>query len=141
MSLKRTFLDAGVLMDAARGKPETAKYAMKILDDPEREFVSSPFVKLEVLPKAAYQKNQAEEEFYETYFEAVTYWPKSIEEVTSRAFVEACKFGLSAMDSLHVAAAILAEADVLITTEKPDKPIFRITSINVVSIRPDTLKQ
>jgi len=138
---KKTFVDAGVLIDAARGKPETAGYAMRILDDPEREFVSSPFVKLEVLPKAIYEKNQDEAEFYKTFFDAVTHWPKSVEEVTSRAVDEACKFGLSAVDALHVAAAVIAGADILITTEKPEKPIFRVTSIRIVSVRPDALKQ
>lgn len=136
MNPKKTFVDAGVLIDAARGKPEAAEYAMTILDDPEREFVSSPFVKLEVLPKAIYEKNKDEVDFYNTFFDAVTHWPKSTGEVTSRAFDEASKFGLSAMDSLHVAAAVLAMADVMITTEKSEKPIFRCNSIDIVTIRP-----
>jgi hypothetical protein len=29
---------------------------MRILDDPDREFVASPFLKLEALPKAVYEK-------------------------------------------------------------------------------------
>lgn len=51
MSPKRTFLDSGVLMAAARGTDDTALLALQILDDPDRKFVSSFFVKLEVLPK------------------------------------------------------------------------------------------
>lgn len=38
--------------------------ALLILDDPEREFVSSAFVKLEVLSKAIYHKQQEEIEVY-----------------------------------------------------------------------------
>ncbi|NCR04519.1 MAG: type II toxin-antitoxin system VapC family toxin [Microcystis aeruginosa LG13-03] len=32
-------------------------------------------------------------------------------------------YGLAAMDALHVAAALQIQADELITTEKPTKPI------------------
>jgi hypothetical protein len=64
----RTYLDAGVLITAARGVAPIALKAMKILDDPNREFASSIFLKLEVLPKAVYYKNEAEAEFYDTFF-------------------------------------------------------------------------
>jgi hypothetical protein len=63
-------VDAGVLIAAARGKADVATHAMRILDDPDGEFVASPFLKLEVLPKAVYEKRQAEVEFYETFFNA-----------------------------------------------------------------------
>ncbi len=48
--MKRTFVDSGVLIAAARGNEDVARQAMAVLDDPEREFASSPLVKLEVLP-------------------------------------------------------------------------------------------
>jgi len=62
----RTYLDAGVLIAAARGKAHLATKALDILDDPNRQFVSSVFLKLEVLPKAVYHKNTSEVEFYES---------------------------------------------------------------------------
>lgn len=136
MSRRKTFVDAGVLIAAARGKADVATHAMKILDDPEREFVASPFLKLEVLPKAVYEKRQAEVEFYETFFNAVTFWAESVNEIAKNAYIEACKSGLKAMDALHVAAAISAGAEELITTEKPEKSIHRVDSINIFSIRP-----
>jgi hypothetical protein len=43
---------------------------------------------------------------------------------------------MAAMDALHVAAAALVGATELITTEKPNKPIHRATSVRVVSIQP-----
>ena len=43
MTLRKTFVDAGVLIAAARGKTDVAVQAMKILDDPSREFIASPF--------------------------------------------------------------------------------------------------
>jgi hypothetical protein len=50
--VKLTFVDAGVLIAAARGGSEQAARAMEVLDDPEREFGASPFLRLEVLPQA-----------------------------------------------------------------------------------------
>jgi hypothetical protein len=38
------------------------------------------------------------------------------------------------LDALHVAAAILAEVDEFITTEKPGKPLYRVKDINVLPI-------
>lgn len=66
MNKKKTYIDAGVLIAAVRGRDDVATRAMQVLDDPDREFVSSPFLRLEVLPKAVYGKRQAEVEFYET---------------------------------------------------------------------------
>jgi predicted nucleic acid-binding protein len=52
--VRRTFVDAGVLIAAARGGTEQSRRAMAVLDDPEREFVASPFLRLEVLPQALF---------------------------------------------------------------------------------------
>ncbi|HXH39143.1 MAG TPA: hypothetical protein VNN08_10990 [Thermoanaerobaculia bacterium] len=46
--MKLTFVDAGVLIAAARGGNIQAGRAMEISDDPEREFAASPFLLLEV---------------------------------------------------------------------------------------------
>lgn len=74
----RSFIDSGVLVTAARTVGELSEKALSILEDPEREFASSQFIKLEVIPKAVYNKQNKEAEFYETFFNNVTYWaPKS----------------------------------------------------------------
>ena len=130
----RTYLDAGVLIAAARGKAPLATKALDILDDPNRQFVSSVFLKLEVLPKAVYHKNTSEVEFYEAVFDAVTDWAESKDEIIERGYKEALTFGLAALDALHVAAAVMLDADELVTTEKSDKPIHRIAAIKVVSV-------
>lgn len=57
--MKLTFVDAGVLIAAARGGNVQAARAMEILDDPEREFAASPFLRLEVLPQAVFNKRVA----------------------------------------------------------------------------------
>lgn len=63
----RTFIDSGVLIAAARGQGIMAQTAIEILKDSNREFVSSIFVKMEVLPKAIYNKKSDEIEFYEEF--------------------------------------------------------------------------
>ena len=132
--MKRTFIDTGVLIAAARGQNDVAARAMAILDDPNREFASSIFVKLEVLPKAIYNQKTAEAAFYQAFFDAVTHWAKAEESVIADAFQEACQLGLSAIDALHVAAALSVNAEELITTEKLSKPIHRVTKLKVISI-------
>ncbi len=132
--MKLTFVDAGVLIAADRGEGELATKALTILDDPEREFASSKFVKLEVLPKAVYHKNTAEVKFYEIFFKSVHQWADISEQLIQEAQEEACRIGLAAMDALHVAAAIAVNATELVTTEKPEKPIHRTSTIKVISI-------
>jgi predicted nucleic acid-binding protein len=135
--VKLTFIDAGVLIAAARGTEEIARLAMQVLDDPDRSFASSLFVKLETLPKATFNRQGAERAFYEAFFEDVSKWADIDESTVQAAFDEACNVGLSAMDSLHVAAAQQVGADELITAEKSTRAILRSTLVAVVTIRPD----
>lgn len=132
--MKLTYVDSGVLIASARGINLVAMRAMNILDDPDRTFASSIFLRLEVLPKPICYKKQPEVEFYEAFFNSVTYWADSIESIAKNAYQDACMWGLAALDALHVAAAVSVGAEELITTEKPDKPICKVKSIKVVSI-------
>ena len=135
MSL-RTFVDTGVLIAAFRGEEELRAAAERVLDDPDREFVTSDFVGLELLPKAKYNKNGDEVAFYETFLAASTETVRASEALVADADTQATKAGLAAMDALHVAAAQQASAAELVTTEKSDKPMFRVTNLTVRSIRP-----
>jgi predicted nucleic acid-binding protein len=130
-----TFIDSGVLIAAARGEGEIAERALQILEDNKREFASSVFLKLEVLPKATYNKRTSEIRFYEEYFDAVSYWATEIDQIIQKAYQEASESGLGAMDALHVAAAVSVGATEFITNEKPEKSIHRTKSIQVVSIQ------
>jgi predicted nucleic acid-binding protein len=132
-----TFIDAGVLIAAARGSADVSAQAMAILDDPERTFASSEFIRLEVLPKPLFNRKSNEAEFYNSYFEAVSHWPDDIDAVVRHAYEMAVKFGLSALDALHVAAALNIGAEELITTEKRSKSLHRTTGILVRSIQAD----
>lgn len=135
MNRKRTYLDAGVLIAAVRGREDVAAKAIQILDDPDREFVSSPFLKLEVLPKAVYGKRQAEVAFYETFFSAVTQWAEASDSTIEEAVRQASTHGLAAMDALHVAAAISLGAEELVTSENLEKPMHRVQEMKVLSIQ------
>jgi predicted nucleic acid-binding protein len=117
-----------------RGVEEISEKALEILADSERDFASSEFVKLEVLPKAVYNRQTTEAEFYETFFSAVTYWASDLERIVQDAYLIACQYGLAAVDALHVAAALSVGAEELVTTEKSTKPMHRVTSIRVISI-------
>ncbi|URD51511.1 PIN domain-containing protein [Chroococcidiopsis sp. CCNUC1] len=130
-----TFLDSGVLIAAARGEGAIAQRALAILRDPNRDFASSIFLKLEVLPKAIYNSRNSEVRFYEAYFDAVSYWAENIDQIIQNAYREVSESGLGAMDALHVAAAVLVGAEEFITNEKLEKSIHRTESIPVISIR------
>ncbi|MEG3437234.1 hypothetical protein V0288_08900 [Pannus brasiliensis CCIBt3594] len=131
----RTFIDSGVLIAAARGVGNGADRAIEILGDTRREFASGVFLKLEVLPKAIYNGRTAEADFYQTYFDAVTYWATDVETLIEAAYQESTRYGLGAMDALHIVAAVSVEAEEFITYEKPGKSIYRTESIRVISAR------
>jgi predicted nucleic acid-binding protein len=133
-----TFVDAGVLIAAARGRTDVSTEAMAILDDPNRTFGSSEFVRLEVLPKALFNRKTMEAEFYSSFFQAVTRWPDTTDAVVRLAYDVASRFGLAALDALHVAAALNVGAEELITTEKRGKPIHRTMGILVRSIHAES---
>jgi len=132
--MKITYIDSGVLLSATDGVGRIAEKSLEILEDSQREFASSKFVKLEVLPKAVYNKQTEEAEFYEEFFSDVTHWASDLAEIVQNAEQIASQYGLAAMDALHVAAALSVGAEELVTTEKRTKPMHRVTSINVVSL-------
>ena len=129
-----SFIDSGVLIAAARGNSPRAQLALDILADSDRVFGSSIFIKLEVLPKSVCYKQALESEFYEAFFQGVTHWMSDLETLTQSAYQLACTYGLSGLDALNVAAAILLEADEFITTEKSTKPMYRVPDIQFVTV-------
>jgi len=126
--LTRTFLDAGVLIAAVRGQEAEAARALAILEDPERSFIASDFLKMEVLPKAIYYQRPAEVGLYERFFSQARFISVSAALVT-QAYTEACTFGLSALDALHVTVAKAGGAEEFITTERTTTPLFRVTGL------------
>lgn len=79
--------------------------ARNALDAPERLFLSSDVMRLEVLPKAHYFHRQDEVDFYEMFFTEVAQIVPVSEALIAQAHLEAQSAGLGALDALHVAAA------------------------------------
>ena len=125
-----------MLIWAARGDHPLSDIAIGCLDAPAREFVASDMLRLEVLPKAIYNKKDDEADFYRAYFDAVLTMVESDSQLISKAESEAALNGLSAMDARHIVAARRAGAAEFITGEKTTKPLFRVTDLQVTSIRP-----
>lgn len=130
-----TFVDSGVLIAAATGRDEIAQRAIAVIDDPQRVLASSDFVRLEVLPKPVYHKRKDEVDFYTAFFDEISILVPSSQGLVQRAYEEGVKFGLSAVDALHVAGAVEAKAQEIVTTEKSSGPLCRVTSVRVNSIR------
>ena len=131
----KTFIDASLLIAGARGNQDISDRALEVLDDPARSYVTSDFVRLEVLPKAVFHRQEAEVHFYRAFFARAKQTVKASSTLVAQGQKEAEQAGLSAVDALHVAAAKKAKCQELITAEKPDKPLFRVMGLNIKSIR------
>jgi predicted nucleic acid-binding protein len=130
-----TYVDASVLIYAA-SKPTATTFArrlraLQIFGDPDREFVPSEYLRLEVAPIANYFNKRRESAFYEKFFDNAVQWADSSALITP-AYSIACQYGLGALDALHVAAADSFNAE-FVSAERPTKPIYRAYS-NITSI-------
>lgn len=100
------------------------------MKDPKRIFLSSPFVRHEVCPKALFNKRHLEYRFYtENFRRAVLF--NDVRLILERASRESARSGVNAMDSLHIAAAHLLGADEFVTIENPRKSIYRTALVDV----------
>lgn len=64
----RTFIDSSVLIAAWRGNLNLRIKALTVLSDAQREFISSPFVRLEARTRGALRE-VPQVAFYQTYSE------------------------------------------------------------------------
>lgn len=127
-----TFVDAFVLINAVVGSNAARKMrTLSVLGDSSREFAASRFLKLEVLPIPFKYRRRKESAFYERFFAGITVWVDD-DSVIQPAYDLACQHGLGAVDALHIAAAIAADAE-FISAEKPTKPLYGAYS-NTASI-------
>lgn len=132
MSKQITVVDSSVLISAAVGPaPSRRMRAVATLADPQREFAATRFLQLEVLPIATKYRKRKELNLYQRFFSQVTTWLDE-EPLIQPALVLACRYGLGAMDALHLAAAIHLNAE-FISAEKPSKPLYQAYS-NISSI-------
>jgi hypothetical protein len=80
---------------------------------------------------ALHFKQKTEITFFKTYFDNATIWVNDLEAIVQIAQDESARHGLKALDALHVAAAFLGNAGVLIAFEKKTKPLYRTSLIRV----------
>ena len=130
----RTFLDAGVLIAATRMTGAMGVKALALFNEADRGFVTSDFVRLEVLPKAIYYKRQAEVAFYERFFARAAHIVQYSEPLMRQAYAEACTAGLAALDAFHIVAARAGGATEFITTERSTSPLFRVSGLTITTL-------
>jgi predicted nucleic acid-binding protein len=132
MSLKiiRTYLDTGVLIRAFQVGAKNEEQASDIINDSNREFVISDILKLELIPKATFHKQKDEVAFYEAFFENAILSVEISSTLITKAIDLASKYDLAPCDALHLSAAIEAQVDEFITTEKPTKPFFQVSKLD-----------
>jgi len=135
MSKIKTFVDSNVLITAFQGKDEIWQRAIDIIDDPEREFIVSDYLKLEVIPQPTFHQRHEEIQFMHTFFDGASLYASPTPIITAQAVNLACQYSLSPMDALHAGTAVESKVDELITLEKPAKPLCQIKEIKVVSLR------
>ncbi len=132
---KRTYIDANILIAAWRGDPTASQSAIDVLDDPTRALLTSDALWLEIMPKSVFHQKEDEQDFYRSVFErAADHSPWNLVALNCAKDM-ACRYGLSAMDAIHIATAINARADEFVSGEKPSKPMFRVREISVISLQ------
>lgn len=113
-----------------------ASAAQGFLNDPLREYVTSDYVKVELFPKCLYHKNNLELAFYQSFFNSTPIVVSNDDSLLALAINEGARTGISGIDAIHVACALVAGATELITSERSTKPIHRANGIKVISINP-----
>ena len=134
-TMRRTYVDSCVLIAAYQGTQEISSAAMAVLDDPDRQFVVSSYVELEVLPKPLFYNRAEEVAFMRQFFGEASERIETSQEIICDAVALAAKYDLSPIDALHASIARTASVDELVTLEGCNKPLLRVSEPNVVTLR------
>ncbi len=124
----RTFPDAGVYIATWRGPEPEQSNAKRLFRDPSRVLIASSAIRLELARNR--NNSPAEIAHFEVLFELVQVWVPLDDALAFRARELRTAYDLASLDALHVAAAEAGVAGQLVTTEKPNKPLHRVASIN-----------
>lgn len=133
---RKVYVDSCVLILALRQDDEAAAArAIAEITKDGVEYIFSPLVELEVRPQPM-RHNKGQLAFYDEWFQSATrIWYS--EEVHAIAMDQSSTYSIQPLDAAHVATAIVAGADELLTAEKRTKPMFNSRDISVRSIRED----
>ena len=131
--MKRTYIDANVLIAAFQGEESIAQRALRVLDDPDRKLIVSDYLRLEVLPKPTFHRRKEEVEFMQSVLDKAENVSTS-SDLTGKSLEFATKYDMTPIDALHVGASAVAAVDELITMEKPTKPMCKVREVTVRSL-------
>jgi predicted nucleic acid-binding protein len=106
--------------------------AWEILDDGKRYFIASPFLRLELLPKAKNRGTKDEVKFLEDAFSLVMEWVSVDDELVERAIELGIAHQLRNIDTVHAASAERVGCEQFVTSELPGKPYFRVVAIKAI---------
>ena len=136
MATTRTYFDTCVYINAFRNNDTIGALSRRALTDGNRHGPCSLFLHLELLPKPTYYKKSHEVEFMKTALGSFELVEIGDQKAAKEAIRIAELHGLSAMDALHLAAAIRGGAAEFLTTEAQSKPRWRvkIDGLRVVSL-------
>ncbi len=137
MTTTRTYFDTCVYINAFRNNDTIGRRSFMALTDGNRHGLCSLFLHLELLPKPSYYKRHDEVEFMQAALGSFELVESGDRQLTDEAIRIAESHGLSAMDALHLAAAIRGGAAEFVTTEAQSKPLCRvhIDGLRVVSLQ------
>ena len=130
----RIYPDTCVFIAALAGEVQGDTSILNFFYSEDRKLLTSCFVYLEVLPKPIFNRKFEHVERVKALFSQCDEIIEIHDDVVCHAMHLSSKYDLSAMDALHVAAAIEGRADEFVTMEKPTKPLFRVEELRVVSL-------
>lgn len=123
----KIFVDANLLIRTANNRnPEL----LVLLARKDLRFVASEYLMMEVCPKARCFGSLHERSFYDKFFSRAQV-VESSPRLRRLAREEADRLGLGAMDALHLAAASVGGAHLLVTGEGRNKPMFASRLVTV----------
>ena len=141
MAKCKTFLDANIVITAFGGLPSHRLSAMAVLQDVNRVLLVSDYLRLELIARPAYRSRlsdrmeaaraKAELQFMLEFFAGPVEEISASSAITGVAVDLACRYGLGAMDALHISAAISAGADEFVAS---DQKLQRVREIKVALI-------
>ncbi len=133
--MTRTYVDADILIAAARGNEQLSEMAMSILADDTRDFIGSTLLRMETSAPSTFHGFALQTQFYEEFFTSVVEWVPVTDELVRNAHDECLRSGVHAFDALHIAAAAAGRADEFITGERKTSQIHKAKRVKVVSIQ------
>lgn len=139
MDSPRIFIDSCVLILASKAQEDDISLrAIQELDREGVQYLYSPMIELETLPKPTVNGYADQVAFLRAFFDNAERVECPLE-AQALALEQACNspVALSALDALHVACAISANASELVTAEKPTAALPKAKGIEVRTIRID----